>query len=76
MLGFMSEPARPHPGADMEGFVSLADAEIETIRRTAPRVLKHGAAITAARAFCIPSRDRLASRPTLLRRLAQASIPR
>ena len=55
MLGSMSEASRAHPGADMEGFVrdqmafvGLADAEIETIRRTAPLVLKHGEAITTA----------------------------
>jgi len=51
----MSPSERAHPGADMEGFVraqmafvGLADADIETIRRTAPVVLKHEAAITEA----------------------------
>lgn len=51
----MSPAERAHPGADMErfvreqmAFVGLADAEIETIRRTAPLVLKHEAAITDA----------------------------
>jgi hypothetical protein len=51
----MSPTERAHPGADMEGFVreqmafvGLADADIETIRRTAPLVLKHEAAITEA----------------------------
>ena len=45
----------PHPGADMEGFVreqmafiGLADADIQTIRRTAPLVLKHETALTEA----------------------------
>jgi len=33
---------------DQMAFVGLADAEIETIRRTAPLVLKHEAAITTA----------------------------
>ncbi len=51
----MSPAERAHPGADMErfvreqmAFVGLADAESETIRRTAPLVLKHEAAITGA----------------------------
>ena len=51
----MSPSERAHPGADMEGFVraqmafvGLADADIETIRRTAPLVLEHEAAITEA----------------------------
>ena len=51
----MSPAERAHPGADMErfvreqmAFVGLADAEVETIRRTAPLVLKHEAAITEA----------------------------
>ena len=51
----MSAAERAHPGADMEGFVreqmafvGLADADIETIRRTAPLVLEHEAAITEA----------------------------
>ena len=51
----MSPAERAHPGADMErfvreqmAFVGLADAEIETIRRTAPLVLKHEGAITQA----------------------------
>ena len=51
----MSPAERAHPGADMErfvreqmAFVGLAEADIETIRRTAPLVLKHGEAITTA----------------------------
>jgi len=51
----MSPAERAHPGADMEGFVreqmafvGLAEADIETIRRTAPLVLTHEAAITEA----------------------------
>src|SRR5262245_63952542 len=47
--------ARPHPGADMEGFVraqmafvGLGEADAELIRRTAPVVLDHGDALTAA----------------------------
>ena len=51
----MSSAERPHPGADMEGFVrdqmafvGLGDADVETIRHTAPLVLKHGAEITTA----------------------------
>ena len=51
----MSPAERAHPGADMErfvreqmAFVGLADAEIDTIRRTAPLVLEHGEAITGA----------------------------
>jgi len=45
----------PHPGADMESFVreqmafmGLAEADIQTIRRTAPLVLKHEASLTEA----------------------------
>jgi len=51
----MSPAERAHPGADMEGFVreqmafvGLTEADIETIRRTAPLVLKHEEAITEA----------------------------
>jgi hypothetical protein len=51
----MSSGERAHPGADMEGFVreqmafvGLAEAEIATIRRTAPLVLRHEGAITQA----------------------------
>ena len=51
----MSPAERAHPGADMErfvreqmAFVGLAEADIETIRRTARLVLKHEAAITTA----------------------------
>ena len=51
----MSPAERAHPGADMErfareqmAFVGLTDADIETIRRSAPLVLKHEAAITEA----------------------------
>lgn len=51
----MSPAERAHPGADMErfvreqmAFVGLGDAEIDTIRRTAPLVLEHEAAITEA----------------------------
>jgi len=51
----MSPAERAHPGADMErfvreqmAFVGLAEADIETIRRTAPLVLKHETAITKA----------------------------
>lgn len=51
----MSPAERTHPGADMErfvreqmAFVGLPDADIETIRRTAPLVLEHEAAITEA----------------------------
>ncbi|MBI1728333.1 MAG: protoglobin family protein [Candidatus Rokubacteria bacterium] len=51
----MSPAERAHPGADMErfvraqmAFVGLAEADIETIRRTAPLVLEHEAAITGA----------------------------
>ena len=51
----MSPAERAHPGAHMErfvreqmAFVGLAEADIQTIRRTAPLVLKHEAAITEA----------------------------
>jgi len=51
----MSEVERVHPGADMErfvreqmAFVGLADDDIALIRRTAPLVLKHEAALTSA----------------------------
>ena len=51
----MSPAERAHPGADMErfvreqmAFVGLAEADVETIRRTAPLVLKHETAITDA----------------------------
>jgi len=51
----MSDAARAHPGADMEGFVreqmafvGLAEADAEAIRRTAPIVLAHESALTAA----------------------------
>jgi hypothetical protein len=51
----MSPTERAHPGADMERFVreqmafmGLAETDIETIRRTAPLVLKHEAALTEA----------------------------
>jgi hypothetical protein len=51
----MSPAERAHPGADMERFVreqmafmGLAETDIEAIRRTAPLVLKHEAAITTA----------------------------
>jgi hypothetical protein len=51
----MSTGERAHPGADMERFVreqmafaGLGEADVETIRRTAPLVLKHEAAITTA----------------------------
>lgn len=51
----MSPGERAHPGADMErfvreqmAFVGLTDADIETIRRTAPLVLEHETEITEA----------------------------
>ena len=51
----MSSAGRAHPGADMErfvreqmAFVGLGEADVETIRRTAPLVLKHEGAITTA----------------------------
>lgn len=51
----MSSEQRYHPGADMEGFVheliafvDLNEADVATIRRTAPMILKHEPAITAA----------------------------
>jgi len=51
----MSRTERPHPGADMErfvreqmAFVGLHEEDVQLIRRTAPLVLKHEAAITAA----------------------------
>lgn len=51
----MSNEERYPPGADMEGFVrelldfvELGDADIATIRRSAPAVLKHEQAITEA----------------------------
>jgi len=51
----MSSEPRYHPGADMEGFirelmefVEFGDADMATIRRTAPAILRHEQAITAA----------------------------
>src|SRR5262245_46438727 len=51
----MSSEPRYHPGADMEGFVrelmefvQLDDTDVATIRRTAPAILRHEQAITAA----------------------------
>ncbi len=51
----MSEAERVHPGADMErfvreqmAFVGLGEQDIALIRRTAPLVLEHEAALTAA----------------------------
>jgi Protoglobin len=51
----MSPAERAHPGADMERFVreqmafmGLAEGDVETIRRTAPLVLKHETALTEA----------------------------
>ena len=51
----MSSEPRYHPGADMQGFVrelmefvELGDADVATIRRTAPVILQHEQAITAA----------------------------
>jgi len=51
----MSEVERVHPGADMErfvreqmAFVGLGADDIALIRRTAPLVLKHEAALTSA----------------------------
>ena len=51
----MSEVERVHPGADMErfvreqmAFVGLGAEDIALIRRTAPLVLKHEAALTSA----------------------------
>ena len=51
----MSSESRYHPGADMQGFVrelmefvGLDDADVAMIRRSAPAILKHEPAITAA----------------------------
>jgi hypothetical protein len=51
----MSSEPRYYPGADMQGFVrelmefvELGDADVTTIRRTAPVILQHEQAITAA----------------------------
>jgi hypothetical protein len=51
----MSSEPRYHPGADMQGFVrelmefvQLDDADVAAIRRTAPAILRHEQAITAA----------------------------
>ena len=51
----MSSAESPHPGADMErfvreqmAFVGLREKDVQVIRRTAPFVLKHEAALTAA----------------------------
>jgi Protoglobin len=51
----MSSEPRYQPGADMQGFVrelmefvELGDADVATIRRTAPAILKHEQVITAA----------------------------
>lgn len=51
----MSGESRYHPGADMQGFVrelmefvELGDADVLTIRRTAPAILQHEQALTAA----------------------------
>jgi hypothetical protein len=51
----MSNESRYHPGADMQGFVrelmefvELSDADVVTIRRTAPVILRHEQALTAA----------------------------
>jgi hypothetical protein len=51
----MSSEPRYHPGADMQGFVrelmefvGLDDADVAMIRRSAPAILKHEQAITAA----------------------------
>src|SRR5258708_12183183 len=51
----MSSAESVHPGADMErfvreqmAFVGLREEDVEVIRRTAPFVLKHEAALTAA----------------------------
>ena len=51
----MSPAERAHPGANMErfvreqmAFVGLGEADTETIRRTAPLLLRHEAAITEA----------------------------
>jgi hypothetical protein len=51
----MSSAERPHPGADMErffreqmAFVGLGEDDVQMIRRTAPLVLKHEEALTAA----------------------------
>jgi hypothetical protein len=51
----MSNESRYHPGADMQGFVrelmefvGLDDTDVAMIRRSAPAILKHEMAITAA----------------------------
>jgi len=51
----MSDTERVHPGADMErfvreqiAFIGLGDADVALIRETAPIVLRHEAALTAA----------------------------
>ena len=51
----MSSESRYHPGADMQGFVrelmefvELSDADVATIRRTAPVILQHEQALTSA----------------------------
>lgn len=51
----MATPSHPHPGTNMEGFVrelmefvGLSAADVAIIRRTAPLVLQHEAAITTA----------------------------
>jgi len=51
----MSSAESPHPGADMErfvreqmAFVGLREEDVQVIRHTAPFVLKHEAALTAA----------------------------
>src|ERR671937_1131334 len=51
----MSSEPHYHPGADMQGFVrelmefvELGDADVALIRRTAPVVLQHEQALTAA----------------------------
>src|SRR5262245_13040543 len=69
----MSEPGTLHPGADMErfvreqmAFVGLGDADIAVIRRTAPTVLAHADALTAAlydHFLEFPASDRFFVRP-------------
>jgi hemoglobin-like flavoprotein len=51
----MSSESRYRPGADMQGFVrelmefvELSDADVAIIRRTAPVILRHEQALTAA----------------------------
>jgi len=51
----MTSTERPHPGADMErfvreqmAFVGLHEDDVQMIRRTAPLVLQHEEALTAA----------------------------